>query len=106
MDNTTDPSVEQTSEVSQPAPAAKPVPRRRAVTLTGFVLGLIAWALMMLAPVVSGCVAAVGCVLSAIGCAQPRSGMRNLAITGVIVSAVLLVIYGLFVTGINLIESM
>ena len=102
MDNTTT----QGAETMAPKSAVAPTPaksKRAGVTVAGFVLGLIAWALMVLSWQCSLAAAVVGCLLSAIGCYQPRSNMRNLAITGVIVSAVLLLIYILIYAGISMI---
>lgn len=90
---TTDASVETQNKVQQhPDTLAG---RRRMVTI-GAIFTLIGWLTMMINPWVSLGSTVAGLILSIIGVRIPQSPRRNIAITSIIASAVLLVVFALF----------
>lgn len=66
---------------------------RRNAVIAGCILTLLGWALMMFMPWFSLAFTVAGLVTSIIGVRIPAGPRRNLAITSIIASAVLLVVF-------------
>lgn len=67
-------------------PVSKSVTRFGAI---GFVMSVLGWVCLLLSEWPALVLGAGGVVLSAMGCRRPRSNMRNLAITGIVIGGVL-----------------
>ena len=77
--------------------AAKPkTGGRRFFVPIGAVLTLVGWLLMMVNPYISAACTFVGLVLSIIGVRIPPGPRRDIAITSIIASSVLLIVLGAF----------
>lgn len=98
---------------AQPAPTdqkkfgkvifSKPHIIRRKMGAYGALFTLMGWITMMLNPWLSGGCAAFGLILSIIGTCIPRCARRNLAITSIVASAVLLLVLAIFLVGLHFI---
>ena len=110
------PSTPDVASESTPAaaPASTPVvdttvatkkihPVRRAMGGYGALLTLIGWITMILNPWLSGGCALAGLILSIIGTCIPRSARRNLAITSIVASSVLILVLSIFLIGLHFI---
>lgn len=80
---------EQDTPVATAAKARPVTPLTRYGAIAGCVLAVAGWCMLMLNewPALIAGIAAI--VLCALGCRRPRSNMRNLAITGIVVAGVL-----------------
>ncbi len=85
-DNIISPEPAHTSETS----VAKPSRLATYGAVIGAVLCVVAWATLLFNEWVSGAFGVLSVAACVMGCRQPRSNMRNLAITGLVASAVLL----------------
>ncbi len=68
----------------------------RPLALIGLIIAILAWVFLPISGTVSLIAAFIGCVISAFGCRLKPGNMRNVAITGVIASAVLLLVFATF----------
>lgn len=110
MSEINNPNTEITASESEPLapatdsvmPTKKPHPVRRAMGGYGALLTLIAWITMILNPWLSGGCALAGLILSIIGTCIPRSARRNLAITSLVASFVLLLVLSIFIIGLHI----
>lgn len=103
MENTPDISVDNAviPEVAAPLNAddnhkEQKINLRRKFVIYGSILALIGWLTLMLSPYISFGSALAGLVLSIIGVRIPAGPRRDLAITAIIASSVLLIVFALF----------
>lgn len=77
--------------------------KRRKAVIYGLILTLLGWILMIPAPWVSMAVTVAGLVTSVIGVRIPAGPRRDLAITAIIASGVLILVFLIFIIGLSLI---